>query len=65
MLVDSAIVGAVKELNYASLLSRGGVMKMSIWDAVAMKRPCCRTKELGWLYEVEPLAGESIECWVL
>jgi hypothetical protein len=65
VLVDSAVVGAVKELDYASLLSRGGIIEVSIGGAASChERPCCRAKELGWLYKVEPLAGESIECWI-
>jgi hypothetical protein len=47
VLVDSAVVGAVKELDYASLLSRGGVMEVSIWGAVAMNVLAVGPKSLG------------------
>jgi hypothetical protein len=47
VLVDSAVVGAVKELDDASLLSRGGIMEVSIWDAVAVNFLAIGPESLG------------------
>ena len=60
MLVDSAVVGAVKKLDDASLLSRGGVMKMSIWDAVAMNVLAVGPKSLGGCTELSRLLGSPL-----
>ena len=60
MLVDSAVVGAVKKLDDASLLSRGRVMEMSIWDAVAMNFLAVGPKSLGGCTKLSCLLGSRL-----
>ena len=61
MLVDSAVVGAVKELDDASLLSRGGIMEVSIWDAVAMNVLAVGPKSLGGCTKLSRLLGGPLD----
>jgi hypothetical protein len=60
VLVDSAVVGAVKKLDDASLLSRGRVIEVSIWDAVAMNVLAVGPKSLGGCTELSRLLGSLL-----
>jgi hypothetical protein len=60
VLVDSAVMGAVKELDDASLLSRGGIIEVSIWDAVAMNVLAAGPKSLGGCTKLSRLLGSPL-----
>ena len=63
MLADSAVVGAVKELDDSSLLSRGGILEVIIWDAVAVNFFAVGPKSLGGCAKLSRLLGGPLDVW--
>ena len=63
MLADSVVLGAVKELDDASLLSRGGILEVSIWDAVAVNFFAVGPKSLGGCTKLSRLLGGPLDVW--
>ena len=64
MLADSAVVGAVKKLDdHASLLSRGGILEVSIWDAVDVNFLAVGPKSLGGCTKLSRLLGGPLDVW--
>ena len=47
MLEDSAVVGAMKKLDYTTLLSHSGILKVGIWYAVDVIFFAIGPKRLG------------------
>ena len=57
MLIDSAVVGAMKKLDDASLLCQDGIIEVSIWDAVAMNFLAVGPKSLGGCTKLSRFLG--------